>query len=359
MTAREFFKKRSELSASIRSYFLKNSYLEVDTPLLSPFLIPEANIEVFASQYIQPDGETRELYLVPSPELWMKRLLALDTGSIFQISHCFRNFESIGAHHNPEFTMLEYYSVGSDYRKSMGITEELFLHLFNELNLAPLLTYQNKAINMKPPFIKLSVREAFKRYAAIDLPECLAAQSAAQNGTATESCSREPAHRQLVKIASAAESKGIAISSGDTWEHIFNKIFLTLVEPSLPTDKPVFLFDYPKLLSTLAKQNGTTPYAQRWELYIGGLELANCYSEETDSSLIDSFIEKEDREKVSARIPHRPDRALSGSFKAGYPECSGVALGIDRLLMLLLDQRNISGVIFFPFSAILENNTDK
>ncbi len=355
MTAREIFKKRSKLSASIRSYFLKKGYLEVDTPLLSPFLIPEANIEIFTSQYIQPDGETRELYLIPSPELWMKRLLALGTGSIFQISHCFRNFESLGAHHNPEFTMLEYYSIDADYRKSMEITEELFLHLLDELSLAPLLTYQNQAIDLKPPFLRLSISEAFKRYAAVDLTECLAAR----NSAGTEPCSSQSAHLQLKMIAAAAKAKGIAVSSGDTWEHIFNKIFLTLVEPSLPPHKPLFLFDYPQLLSTLAKQNGTEPYAQRWELYIAGLELANCYTEETDGSLIDSFIEKEHREKVSARIPHRPDRALSSFFKAEYPECSGVALGIDRLLMLFLDQRNISGVIFFPFSAMLKKNTQK
>ncbi|MQY77091.1 MAG: hypothetical protein GH155_05605, partial [Spirochaeta sp.] len=240
MTAREIFKKRSDLSASIRSYFLKKGYLEVDTPLLSPFLIPEANIEIFASQYIQPDGETQELYLIPSPELWMKRLLALNTGSIFQISHCFRNFESLGAHHNPEFTILEYYSIGADYRKSMEITEELFLHLLDELSLSPLLTYQNQPIDLKPPFLRLSISEAFKRYAAIDLPECLAARS----GAGTETCSGQPAHRQLKKIAAAAKGKGISVSSGDTWEHIFNKIFLTLVEPSFPPGKPVFLFDY-------------------------------------------------------------------------------------------------------------------
>jgi lysyl-tRNA synthetase class 2 len=350
MAARDIFKKRSELSTSIRSYFLKNGYLEVDTPLLSPVLIPEANIEIFASQYIQPDGETREFYLIPSPELWMKRLLALDTGSIFQISHCFRNFESLGAHHNPEFTMLEYYSVGADYRKSMEITEGLFLHLLDELSLAPLLTYQNQAIDLKPPFVRLSISEVFKRYAAIDLAECLADG----RGAGMETCSSDPAPRQLKKIAAAARAKGIAVSSKDTWEIIFHKIFLTLVEPSLPPDKPVFLFDYPQLLSTLAKQNGTAPFAQRWELYIAGLELANCYTEETDGSLIDSFIEKENRKKGSARIPHRPDRALSSFFKTEYPECSGVALGIDRLLMLFLDQRNISGVIFFPFSAMLK-----
>ena len=350
MTAREIFKKRSDLSASVRSYFLKKGYLEVDTPLFSPFLIPEANIEIFRSQYIQPDGKTQELYLIPSPELWMKRLLALDTGSIFQISHCFRNFESLGAHHNPEFTMLEYYSVGADYRKSMKITEEFFLHLFNELNLAPLLTYQNQTIDLKPPFVRLSVSEAFKRYAAIDLPECLDSRNCA----GVETRSNQPAHCQLKKIAAAAKTKGITVRSSDTWEHIFNKIFLTLVEPSLPSDKPVFLFDYPQFLNTLAKQNGTTPYAQRWELYIGGLELANCYTEETDASLINCFIEKEYKEKASARIPHRPDRALSNFFNEEYPECSGVALGIDRLLMLLLDQRNISGVIFFPFSAMLK-----
>ncbi len=354
MTAIEIFKNRSELAASIRNYFFKKGYLEVDTPLLSPFLIPEANIEIFASQYIQPDGEARELYLIPSPELWMKRLLALGTGSIFQISRCFRNFESFGAHHNPEFTMLEYYSVGADYRKAMEITEELFLHLLHELNLAPLLTYQNQVIDLKPPYLRLSISEAFKRYAGIDLPGCLAA---ARSGAATETCSSQTAHRQLKKIAAAAQGKGIAVSSSDNWEQIFNKIFLSLVEPSLPPDKPVFLFDYPQLLSTLAKQNGTTPYAQRWELYIAGLELANCYTEETDASLIDSFIQKEHIEKLSARIPHRPDRALSGFFKAEYPECSGVALGIDRLLMLFLNQQNISGVIFFPFSAMLKNNT--
>jgi lysyl-tRNA synthetase class 2 len=150
-------RRRSEVLHLIRLFFRRLGFLEVDTPLLAPALIPESSLEVFRTA-----GDP-ELYLIPSPELWMKRLLAVGSGSLFQLCRCFRNHEPASPLHSREFTMLEWYAVEADYLQSIGILEKLFGFLLERMGLGPTLRFRGRRLDCAPPFRRLSMREAFRR----------------------------------------------------------------------------------------------------------------------------------------------------------------------------------------------------
>ncbi len=310
---------RSRLNRDIRTFFDQKGYLEVETPSLSPDLIPEPTIENFATRFENEFVGSSELYLIPSPEVYMKRLIARDFGSIYQIGHCFRNSEQIGRHHNPEFSMLEYYSVGMDEQDSIALTEELFAHLDGPEHL-------------KPPFDRLTVSQAMWQYAQIDLDK----------------------NQSQGKLAVEARRLGLSVpDKGESWEDTFNRIFLTLVEPNLPQERPLVLDRYPAQIDCLAKREGN--YRKRWEMYAGGVEIANCYDEETDKQKVEAYYRKayailiQQRAQSGLVIPDA-DPNFAEIF-TDYPQCSGVALGLDRLQMLLMGESSLEGVILFPFSG--------
>ncbi len=319
----EIIRKRSAIITKIRSYFQTNGYLEVETPILSPELIPESTIEVFETTFSSEFHGERQFYLIPSPEVFMKRLIAQGSGSIFQITKSFRNNEQIGKDHNPEFTMLEWYTIGSDYMDSIKRTEALFESLTNG----------NTPEWFRPPFLQKSIEEVFKEYVSIDLLKC----------------------QTKTLIRNEAVRLGLSPNKTDSWEDIFNRIFLSFIEPELPKGKPIVLYNYPRQIQCLAKEIKGTPWRERWELYVKGNEIANCYTEEIDRRKVKTFFEIEYSKKaVSARVISDIDNKYYQIFDNNYPECSGVALGVDRLIMLLTRSTSIEGVILFPFSAMME-----
>jgi lysyl-tRNA synthetase class 2 len=322
---RRTLERSARFSRAIREHFSRAGYVEVETPVLSPFLIPEPAIEVFRTELLGSRGRPTELYLAPSPELWMKRLIARGSGSIFQISRSFRNGDFDSPLHNPEFRLLEYYTVGGSYLDSIAVTESLFSHLLATAGPAA------PAERLAPPFLRLTMEEAFRRFAGIDLASC-----------------QDPP-----SMIAAAGAKGLAIAHDATWEQAFHIVFLTLVEPSLPREKPLVLLDYPALIATTARRKPNTPWAERWELYIQGVEVANCYTEETDLAALERlFVEETDR-KRGCSVPHKIDRELPQLIASGPTECSGAALGVDRLEMLFFGESDFGGVIFFPLSTII------
>ena len=166
----ETLRARNILLAAIRSFFTEKNYLEVETPLLAPALIPESAIEVFRTRFENPYRPARDLYLIPSPELWMKRLVAAGYGNIFQICKAFRNAESLGRLHNPEFTILEYYTTGAGYMDSLTLTEDLFAYIVNVcLEKIPRLTQSpaETLARLAPPFRRLTMAQAFREYAGL------------------------------------------------------------------------------------------------------------------------------------------------------------------------------------------------
>ena len=316
----ELLRERASIIRKVRSFFDRRDYLETDTPLLAPDLIPESCLEVFETQLLPPPGsreEKKPLWLIPSPEIWLKRLIAQHRTSLYQICKCFRNVESQGRQHSPEFTMLEYYTMEASYLDSLNLTEELFTEL-------------NPAEDLKPPFIRITVEEAFKRWAGFDLY-----RAASQQGAMEEEARR----------------LGLNPMPGLSVPQLYDLIFIHSVEPELKLERPVALLDYPAFVPCLAKKASGGNTVERWELYARGLELANCFSEETNAEEVRRFFESEKAEKEkTALVRHKVDENYWKIFLTGFPACSGVAMGLDRLIMLLNGRSTIDSVL--PFADI-------
>lgn len=344
---------RAAIIRELRAFFIERGYLEVDTPALAPALIPEPTIRSFATRFENPFMPAQDLFLVPSPEVWMKRLLAQGSGSIFQISHCFRNAEQLGRIHNPEFTMLEWYTLGQTYLDSIDLTEAL---------LASLAAVALQAAGAaKVPAAGSTAEVSLSRGEPAESPDAAAAAELLRRPIRRLSVAEavraatgiEIEHALSVRdLRNAARKAGVPVADDATWEEAFNALFLQLVEPALPADRPLVLYDYPAAIATLAKLIPGTPWSERWELYVAGIEIANCFTEETDPDRVRAYF----REASARRPDAKADEDFPAIFAQGFPECSGVALGVDRLVMLLTGARTLRGVISFPFSDILASH---
>jgi len=291
----EVLRIRAAMTRSIRRFFLDQDFLECETPLRIPAPAPESHIDAVASG---------EWFLQTSPELCMKRLLAAGYPKIFQICKCFRAGER-GALHLPEFTMLEWYRTGTDYRTLMDDCESLIAYVAGELGLGGAVSWQGKRVCLSPPWERITVREAFARYAGLSVEEAL-----------RRDC--------------------------------FDEIMVCAVEPHLGMERPVFLYEYPAELGALARVNAENPeVAERFELYAAGLELANAFSELTDVAEQRRRFEKASRDRCLKNCPAYPlpERFLAALSR--MPPSAGIALGIDRLAMILADQATIDAVVAF------------
>jgi lysyl-tRNA synthetase class 2 len=309
---RELLQERARIISAIRRFFDERAYIETDTPILAPDLIPESCLEVFETAFLPPEGSrTRQkqaYFLVPSPEIWMKKLIAAHRVNLYQLCKCFRNGESVGRLHSPEFTMLEYYTMDADYEDSITITEELVAFLLPE----------TARRSLCPPFARLTMDEAFVQCAGFSLFD------AVERGTLPDEARRlglEP-------------PEGIGVAA------LYDLIFVQSVEPNLPRDRPLVLLDYPAFVPCLAQKKPDGKTVERWELYVRGIELANCYSEETDPEAVRAYFAAE-----AALVSHAVDNDY---WKTFLPRCSGVALGVDRLIMSLFRKSTIDSVLPFP-----------
>jgi len=289
--------ERQNLNQALRQFLITHNYLEAETPLLAPFLIPESYLEVFETKLTSPNLTTPQTaYLLASPEAFLKRLLSAGTGNIFSLSKAFRNGEPLGQKHNHEFTILEWYRVEYDYRQLMREIEQMIGFVAKEVRATI-------GINFTKPWEYLSVREAAAQFAP---KERLSAEN-------------------------------------------FEKVYVQYLEPNLGTrGVPTFIYDYPSWQSPLAKSNNGL--AQRFELYINGVELVNGWTELTDWHVQKTNLENENslRQK-QGKEPLPLDYGFIESLKQGMPECAGAALGVDRLLMVLMGYPSIEEVL--PFSS--------
>lgn len=313
-------RKRSELYMNIRKFFIEKDYLEVFTPTLAPALIPEPTIKIFGTEFRNEFTGNLPLYMIPSPEVFMKKLLAAGSPSIFQISQCFRNSEQLGDIHNPEFTMLEYYTLGFDEMDSIRLTIEM---------LEKIKVSEPEWLSKEPLIITMD--EAMKEYAGVDMEKA----------------------EDIMYLRTEAERLGLDPPENESWDDTFNRIFLTYTEPSLPADRQVYLTAYPAGIRCLAKQDGRT--RKRWEMYINGMEVANCYAEETDRAETEDYFMKEEailaeERKTTGDVipPADPDFP-----SITMPESSGVAIGLDRLLAAYLGLKTIEPLLLFPLSDML------
>ncbi|HTP58783.1 MAG TPA: amino acid--tRNA ligase-related protein, partial [Spirochaetia bacterium] len=182
-----------------------------------------------------------------------------------------------------------------------------------------------------PPWKRLSMEEAFRRHAGIDLARC----------------------QDVESLVQAARAAGIDVPIESTWEEAFHIVFLTVVEPNLKQQRPLVLLDYPALVPTTARRADGKPWAERWELFIDGVEIANCYTEETGKEQLESLLRDEQERKRKCRVQHEIDFGLAGAFPPDFPAVSGTALGVDRLEMVFSGEKSLKGVINFSFSDIV------
>ncbi|GMO44026.1 MAG: tRNA synthetase, class II [Termitinemataceae bacterium] len=326
----ELLKERARIIKTVRTFFDGKNYLEVDTPILSDNLIPESCLEVFKTERL-PSANSKyqhikPYWLIPSPELWMKKLIAAHKESIYQICKSFRNGESSGLMHSPEFTMLEYYTMDADYLDSLAVTEDLFDNLLCKTN-SPYSDPQNYK-TLEPPFIRWTMEEAFCRKAGFSLNDALT----------------------LHTLHKEARRLGLEVSPDTEEAIVYDLIFIHKVENALPKEKPVALLDYPAIVPCLAAAKDNCNM-ERWELYIHGIEAANCFSEERRPQTVKDFFESECAKKnKSALVTHNVDKNYYKIFK-NFPRCSGVAMGLDRLIMALTGRKTIDGVLPFPMGT--------
>jgi elongation factor P--(R)-beta-lysine ligase len=320
---------RHAIYAALRRFFAAEGYEEVETPVLVPAPGMEPHISAFVTPFVPetPTGRARDLHLHTSPEYAMKRLLAEGAGPIFQICKVFRNGE-VSRTHNPEFTMLEFYRPHADYGWIMADLERALAEVERAVGRSELFG--------RLPFERVTVREALLRSTGIDLQSCPDAES----------------------LARAAEGLGVRVRPGEVFEDVFFRVFLERVEPMLGRERPTFLVDYPASMASLARLKSADPtVAERFELYAQGLELANGFSELTDAAEQRRRLQEE---QAVRRAAGRPVYALDERFLEAVgrmPPSSGVAVGLDRLLMLLLGAERIEEVLLFPAHEFLEEDS--
>ena len=323
---------RGRVTAAIRCFFAERGFVEVDTPALqiSPGLEP--HLMAFATELTEPGEGVRPRFLHTSPEFAMKKLLVAGVPRLFQLAHCFRDGER-GRTHHPEFTMLEWYRAGAGYRDLMADCEALLAAALAASG-RPQFTWAGRSADPAQPWQYLSVAEAFVRFCGIDL-------------LAT---APEPLAPSLDLLAAAARPLGIAPHQGDQWEDLFFRVFLERIEPLLGVGAPTILYDYPIALAALARAKPEEPrLAERFELYVCGLELANAFGELTDAAAQRRRF-RDDQERKQARygITYPIDEDFLAALAHGMPESAGIALGVDRLVMLASGAAHIEDVLWAP-----------
>lgn len=298
---------------AIQSFFDSRGYLGCRVPVLSPRVIPESTIPVFRTQLEDPDSDSgnQELYLLPSPELYLKRLLAQGYGNLYSLGPCFRNREFPSPNHRWEFTMVEFYTVNATAEDSIPITLDLIQQLPRLTPVSPL---------FEPPEI-MTMAQAWDRLGSLDL-EAIADFPDTPDGTI----------QALNQARRLLESLGLAWQPEDTWDDCFQRLFIQFVEPEFPQDHPIIITDFPWRIPTTAKRKPNSPWAERWEMYLGQLELGNVYTEEDDSTAAEHYLDHEVNQLQNLANPPTWDQdypRIAGSL----PPCSGAAFGFERLVM--------------------------
>jgi len=325
---REVFKTRSKIVQEIRNFFLSRGFMEVETPMMQP--IPGGATARPFKTYHNALG--MELYLRVAPELYLKRLIVGGFEKVFELNRNFRN-EGISIKHNPEFTMLEFYVAYATYQDLMALTEELFLHVVQKVFGKSEVEYQGNLIDFRGPWPRLSFFSALKDLGGIS-----------QKGL-----------EDMEEAVKYAESVGVKVDGKDNHGKILTKIFDHLVEPQLI--QPHFVVDYPIEVSPLSRRSEKdSNIAERFELFIGGKEIANGFNELNDPD--------DQRKRFELQVAMREagdeeaqfmDEDYIVALEHGMPPTAGEGIGIDRVVMLLTDSPSIRDVILFPHMRPRQN----
>lgn len=335
------FLMREKVIDAIRLFFKQNDFHEVETPLLMEHPGMEPFLEPFETQLKMNGGVTRRAFLATNPEYAMKKLLVAGLPRIFQICKCFRNGEGLSEKHNPEFSIMEWYRAGADYTAIMDDCENLFNFILQKVNGRQdgVLEYQGKSYDLTPRWERVTVAEAFQKYADISVDVLL-----------SES-----------QLLAAGAQKGYAVTPQTTWEEIYNQMFLNEVEPHLGQAKPTILYEYPAALAGLAKKKASDPrFAERFEFYVAGMELGNAFSELTDADEQEKRLLEEEKQRVQlGKTAYMHDTDFIAALRVGMPTSAGIGVGIDRMVMLFADVSSIKETLFFPVEDVFEIDVEK
>jgi lysyl-tRNA synthetase class 2 len=325
--ARRIFETRSRAVASIRAFLTARGYLEVETPMMQP-IAGGALARPFKTHHNALD---MELYLRVAPELYLKRLVVGGLEKVFEINRNFRN-EGISTQHNPEFTMLEFYEAYADYHALMTMTEALIATAAHDAIGTDRIAFGDHRIALTPPFARVSLRDAAREAASGRLGEPVSDADLRDTGRA----------------AAVARRLGVEIEAGEGAGRITTAIFEALCEDRLI--QPTFVYDFPTEVSPLAKQKADDPdTVERFELYIGGFEIANAFSELNDPDEQRRRFEAQLNDRTRGDLEaHQMDEDYIRALEYGLPPTGGEGVGIDRLVMLLTNSPSIRDVILFP-----------
>ena len=304
-------KQRADILARIRTFFAERQVMEVDTPSFSHASVTDVHLHTFSTAFRHPlKPDSSELYLQTSPEFAMKRLLCAGSGSIYQICKAFRNEEG-GRFHNPEFTMLEWYRIGFDHHALMDEVNSLLQTVLNTAT-AERMTYQ----------------EAFVTHLQLD-----------------------PLEADLTQLRECCSAHGFADIAADEQDPdtLLNLLFSHCIEPKIGQTEPCLVYNFPASQAALARIDDDDPrVARRFEAYFKGFELANGFHELSDAQEQRARFEGDNQKRAEMGLPQMPiDEHLLNALEHGLPDCAGVALGIDRLVMLALNAERISDVLAF------------
>lgn len=327
---RPFLLARNRMIAALRGFFAARDFVEVETAALQVSPGNEAHLHAFATELVGPDLRGARRYLHTSPEFAAKKLLAAGEPRLFTFARVFRNRER-GALHHPEFTMLEWYRAREPYRELMDDCA-ILLAAAAEAAGSRQLTFRGRACDPFAEPERLTVAEAFDRFAGIDLLATVAADTTDRAG-----------------LAAAAQAAGIRLAADDTWSDIFSRVLVERIEPRLGLGRPTLLTEYPTAEAALARPSPADPrVAERFELYACGVELANGFGELTDAAEQRRRFESEMTERARVYGDRYP---LDEDFLAALavmPPASGIALGFDRLVMLATGAARIEQVLWTP-----------
>lgn len=318
---RDVFLKRSLAVAAIRRFLTERGFLEVETPILHP-IAGGANARPFITYHNALD---MNLYMRIAPELYLKRLLVGGFDKVFELGRNFRN-EGISTRHNPEYTMLEVYEAYKDAAAMMELTEQLFAYVAEQVTGGTRIVFQGHEIDLTPPWERLPMHEAVRRYTGLDFDRIETDEEA----------------------RAAAAARGVQVEAGKSKWAVMAEVFEELVEPHLI--QPVFITDHPVDISPLAKRKVDAPHlTDRFEPYIMGWEMANGFSELNDPVDQRQRFERQMAQRAAGDDEaHMMDEDFLRALEHGMPPAGGLGVGVDRLVMLLTDSPSIRDVLLFP-----------
>jgi lysyl-tRNA synthetase class 2 len=315
-----FLRRRALLAAGVRAFFVARGYMEVETPYAVPAPGEEVHLSAFRTERVTPEGERRALWLHTSPEFAMKRLLVGGAGPIFQLARVWRNGEG-SDRHAPEFTMLEWYRPGADMASLIDETQALLRAV-----LPPVATCRGVATAIEAAEV-ITVAEAFRRHVGADVL-----------GTAGDA-------------AALAAQAGVRLREGEDWEDLFFRLLLARVEPALGQGRPSFLTHWPAAQAALARRDPADPrVAERFELFVCGMELANAFVELTDAAEQRARFVADRARRVAlyGDAGWEMDEDFLAALAHGMPAAAGIALGFDRLAMIAAGAERIEQVMWLP-----------